>query len=92
MSNKEETFTMNDELIYQEVQVPIKSNKIKYFIAIITGIIIVIAVAILLFGHFKLNWFKSETYKINANISRANFQANYFYEHKEINANISFSN
>jgi len=73
MSKQEETFSINDELIDQEVQAPAKSNKIKYAIAIIIGIVITAAISVLLVGHFKFNWFKSETYKINANISRANF-------------------
>ena len=73
MSKQEETFSINDELIDQEVQAPVKSNKIKYAIAIIIGIVITAAISVLLIGHFKFNWFKSETYKINANISRANF-------------------
>ncbi len=92
MSKQEETFSINDELIDQEVQAPAKSNKIKYAIAIIIGIVITAAISVLLVGHFKFNWFKSETYKINANISRANFQANYFSEKKDINVKVSFSN
>ena len=75
-----------------EIQAPAKSNKIKYAIAIIIGIVITAAISVLLVGHFKFNWFKSETYKINANISRANFQANYFSEKKDINVKVSFSN
>ena len=80
MSKQEEVYSINDELIDQKVQVPVKSNKIKYTIAIITGIVMATAVSILLVGHFKFNWFKSETYKIKANISRAAYQANYFSE------------
>ena len=40
MSKQEETYSINDELIDQEVQAPVKSNKIKYAIAIITGVLI----------------------------------------------------
>ena len=50
------------------------------------------AVAVLLVGHFKFDWFKSETYKINANIFRANYQANYFAEKKNINMKVSLTN
>ena len=48
MSKQEEVYSINDELIDQEVQAPVKSNKIKYIIAIITGVIIAAAVAVLL--------------------------------------------
>ena len=92
MSNQEELYNIKDKLINQEVQTPIKSNKIKYAIAIITGIIMIAAVSILLVGHFKFNWFKSETYKIKANIYRTNSQANYFFEKKDINVKVSLSN
>ena len=84
MSKQEEAYSINDELIDQEVQVQVKSNKIKYTIAIITGVIMAAVVAVLLLGHFKFNWFKSETYKIKANISRATYQANYFSEQKDL--------
>ena len=92
MSKQEEVYSINDELIDQEVQAPVKSNKIKYTIAIITGVIIAAAVAVLLVGHFKFGWFKSETYKINANIFRANYQANYFNEQKDMNIKVAFAN
>ena len=92
MSKQEEAYSINDELIDQEVQAPVKSNKIKYTIAIITGVIMAAAVAILLVGHFKFDWFKSETYKIEANIQRSNFKANYFSEEKNMNIKVSFSN
>ena len=91
MSKQEEVYNINDELIDQEVQVPVKSNKTKYTIAIITGAIMTAAVAVLLVGHFKFNWFKSETYTINANISRAAYQASYFNEQKDVNVKISVS-
>ena len=92
MSKQEEAYNINDELIDQEVQAPVKSNKIKYTIAIITGVVIAAAVAVLLVGHFKFGWFKSETYKINANIFRANYQANYFNEQKDMNIKVAFAN
>ena len=92
MSKQEEVYSINDELIDQEVQAPVKSNKIKYTIAIITGVIIAAAVAVLLVGHFKFGWFQSETYKINANIFRANYQANYFNEQKDMNIKVAFAN
>ena len=92
MSKQEEVYSINDELIDQKDQVPVKSNKIKYTIAIITGIVMAAAVSILLVGHFKFNWFKSETYKIKANISRAAYQANYFSEQKDMIVKASFAN
>ena len=92
MSKQEEAYSINDELIDQEVQAPVKSNKIKYTIAIITGVIMAAVVAVLLLGHFKFNWFKSETYKIKANISRATYQANYFSEQKDLIVKASFTN
>ena len=46
MSKQEEVYSINDELIDQKVQVPVKSNKIKYTIAIITGIVMAVAVSI----------------------------------------------
>ena len=92
MSKQEEAYSINDELIDQEVQAPVKSNKIKYTIAIITGVIMAAVVAVLLLGHFKFNWFKSETYKIKANISRATYQANYFSEQKDLIIKASFAN
>ena len=92
MSKQEETYSINDELIDQEVQAPVKSNKIKYTIAIIIGVLITAAVSVILVGHFKFDWFKSETYKIEANIQRSNFKANYFSEEKNMNIKVSFSN
>ena len=92
MSKQEEVYSINDELIDQKVQVPAKSNKIKYTIAIITGMIMAATVSILLVGHFKFNWFKSETYKIKANISRVTYQANYFSEQKDMIVKASFAN
>ena len=92
MSKQEEVYNINDELIDQEVQAPVKSNKIKYAIAIIAGVVMVAAVTVLLVGHFKFDWFKNETYKIDANIHRSNYQANYFSEKKNMNIKVSFSN
>ena len=92
MSKQEEAYSINDELIDQEVQSPVKSNKIKYTIAIITGVLMVASVSVLLIGHFKFNWFKSDTYKIKADIFRTNYQANYFSEQKDMNIKATFSN
>ena len=92
MSKQEEAYSINDELIDQEVQAPVKSNKIKYTIAIIAGVVMVATVTVLLVGHFKFDWFKSETYKIKANISRATYQANYFSEQKDLIIKASFAN
>lgn len=64
MSKKEESYAINDELIDQKVELPVKSNKIKYAIAIASLVAFVAAASILLIGHFKFDWFKSETYKL----------------------------
>ena len=53
MSKQEETYSIKDELIDQEIQAPIKSNKIKYTIAIITGVLIAAAVSVILVGHLN---------------------------------------
>ena len=92
MSKQEETYRINDELIDEKIEVPVKSNKIKYIIAIATTLTIVAATSILLIGHFKFGWFKSEIYKLNANIHRAAYQTNYFTETKTINTEYSFTN
>ena len=46
---------------------------------------------VLLVGHFKFDWFKSQTYTIDAKITRSLYQANYFKENKTIEAAFAFS-
>ena len=92
MSNQENVYSINDELIDQEVQVPVKSNKIKYAIAIITGTVLIVAATVLLVGYFKYNWFKGDIYTLDVNINRAQYQGIYFSETKTINTEYSFTN
>ena len=87
--NKEEI--LSDEFVEREISQPKSHKKIKIAISIVASLII-IATTTLLVGHFKFDWFKSETYKIDANIHRANYQANYFSEKKDMNIKVSFSN
>ena len=92
MSKKEESYAINDELIDQKVELPVKSNKIKYAIVIASVVAFVAAASILLIGYFKFDWFKSETYKLDANINRATYQTSYFTEKKRIETEYSFTN
>ena len=55
-----------------------KSRKRKICISILVSLLL--ASSILLVGHLKYEWFKSDEYKIDANINRSVFQANYFTE------------
>ena len=57
-----------------------KSRKRKICISILVSLLL--ASSILLVGHLKYEWFKSDEYKIDANINRSVFQANYFTEKK----------
>ena len=57
-----------------------KSRKRKICISILVSLLL--ASSILLAGHLKYEWFKSDEYKIDANINRSVFQANYFTEKK----------
>ena len=92
MSKPEEVYNINDELIDQNIELPAKSSKAKIAIAIIAGVLFVAATTVLLVGHFAFNWFKSETYKLNAHINRSIYQTNYFTETKKINSEYSFTN
>ena len=79
---------LNDEFVEQ---IPTKSHKkLKIAIAIVTSLAI-IATTTLLVGYFKFDWFKSETYKLDAKINRNLYQANYFTETKTINTKIGFT-
>ena len=74
-----------EEILINENQeiIDIKpNNKLKYAVAIIASTLVLASVAILLIGHFKFNWFRGEIYKLDANISRKAYQANYFSEKK----------
>jgi hypothetical protein len=68
------------------------SNKVKYTIAIVSSTLVLAAVTTLLIGHFKFDWFKSDNYKLDANISRTVYQANYFSEKKTVSIKFSFAN
>ena len=80
--DKKEEILINE----QEVVETKSSNKIKYTIAIISSTLVIAAITTLLIGHFKFDWFKNDNYKIDANIKRNVYQANYFSEKKTLNA------
>ena len=92
MSKKEEIYNIRDELIDEREVAPVKSHRSKFIIAIITAATLIAATSILLIGHFKFNWFPSETYKLDAKINRVSYQANYFSESKNIKTALTFSN
>ena len=54
MSKKEESYAINDELIDQKVELPVKYNKIKYAIVIASVVAFVAAASILLIGYLNL--------------------------------------
>ena len=83
--------TFNVTLKEGNVLPPKKSKKLIYAISITTSLVI-IASTVLLVGYFKFNWFQKEIYKIDANISRSVYQANYFYETKTAKTKYSFTN
>ena len=49
------------------------------------------ATTTLLIGYFKFDWFKSEIYKVDANITREINQANFFKETKTINTKVALT-
>ena len=51
---------------------------------------LIATITTLLVGHFKFDWFKSDEYKIDAQINRSIYQANYFSEIKTINTKFNF--
>ena len=75
MEHKEEILLNEPEVVDTKT-----SNKIKYTIAIIATTLVLATATTLLIGHFKFDWFKSDNYKIDANINRNLYQANYFSE------------
>ena len=87
MEKKEEILINEKEEI-----VDTKPSKMKYVIAILAATLVLASVTTLLIGHFKYNWFKGEVYKLDANISRKAFQANYFSEKKTVTTKFSFAN
>ena len=81
---------LEENLNEKEIVAP-KNSKIKYAIAIIASTLIIAATTTLLIGHFKFNWFQSENYKLNVNLSRKIYQANYFSEKKTANTRITLT-
>ena len=78
MSKKEEILLNEPEIVVT------KPSKIRIAVSIIISTLLVSAVTTLLIGHFKFDWFKSDSYKIDANINRSVYQANYFSEKKTV--------
>ena len=85
---KKEEILIND---HEEVETK-TFNKVKLAVAIIASTFVLAAATTLLIGHFKFDWFKSDNYKIDANINRSVYQANYFSEKKTVSTRISFEN
>ena len=86
MSKKEEILLNEPEIVET------KPSKIRIAVSIIISTLLVSAVTTLLIGHFKFDWFKSDSYKIDANINRSVYQANYFSEKKTVTSKFSFEN
>ena len=82
--DKKEEILMNEN---EEIIETKPSNKVKYAVAIVSTTLVLAAVTTLLIGHFKFDWFKSDNYKLDANISRSVYQANYFSEKKQFQPN-----
>ena len=85
---KKEEILIND---HEEVETK-TFNKVKLTVAIIASTLVLAAATTLLIGHFKFDWFKGDNYKIDANINRSVYQANYFSEKKTVSTRISFEN
>ena len=85
---KKEEILIND---HEEVETK-TFNKVKLAVAIIASTLVLAAATTLLIGHFKFDWFKGDNYKIDANINRSVYQANYFSEKKTVSTRISFEN
>ena len=86
MEHKEEILLNEPEVFETKT-----SNKVKYTIAIIATTLVLAATTTLLIGHFKFDWFKNDNYKIDANINRNLYQANYFSEKKTMTARFDFT-
>ena len=67
------------------------SHKSKLIIAIVSTFLILAAATTLLIGYFKLDWFKNEIYKVDANITREVNQANFFAETKKVNTKMALT-
>ena len=89
--DKKEEIILEENLNEKETVSPKNSKKIKYAIAIIASTLVLATVSILLIGHFKFNWFKSENYNLDVNISRSVYQANFFSERKTSKTTISLT-
>ena len=89
--DKKEEIILEENLNEKEVVVSKNSKKIKYAISIIASTLVLATVSILLIGHFKFNWFKSKNYKLDVNISRSVYQANFFSERKTSKTTISLT-
>ena len=90
--DKKEEIILEENLNEKEIVETKNSNKFKYIIGIIASTLILAAVTTLLIGHFKFDWFKGDNYKIDVNISRSTYQANYFTEKKTATTRVSLEN
>ena len=84
MSKKEEILLNEPELV------EIKPSKVSIAISIIVSTLLVTVATTLLIGHLKFDWFKNDNYKIDVNINRSVYQANYFSEKKTITSKFSY--
>ena len=61
-----------EEILLNEPEIiETKTNKVKITLSILVSALLVAATAVLLVGHFKFEWFKSNEYKIDAKINRS---------------------
>ena len=80
-----------EEILLNESEiVETKSNKSKIVVALIASTLMIAVATTLLIGHFEFDWFKSDEYKIDANINRNLYQANYFTERKTVSTKFTF--
>ena len=79
------------EILLDEPEiVETKPKKFKIALTLLVSLLIAGATTILLVGHFKFDWFKSDEYEIDAKINRSLYQANYFSEVKTLYTKFSF--
>ena len=81
----------NEILLDEPEKVETKPNKIKIALILLVSLLLVATTTILLVGHFKFDWFKSDEYKIDAKINRSLYQANYFSEKKSLYTKFIFA-
>ena len=81
MNKKEETLINEPEIIQSKIS---KRKKLAIAIAAIT-LVLVVSITLLV-GHLKYDMFNNGDYKIDANINRNIYQANYFSDKKTITA------